>query len=382
MSNVLSIIIGKSMKPSSLSGASYGLQSIFGNPNNDGQTFFAKSSTDLVISVQDKSTKIAVQRQRGAVNSSSLNSIQPYTSYNVSTGVIEVRTTISSNNINKPTIEENPFQPWTKQQRTLYHIGNEAKNQIKMIVNAMETMASESICLGTNSASKIDFGRKADLIATPSNLWGTASGTPLNDIDNMVLKCDTYGSYNIDMAVFGSQAIAGFIGNKQVIDNASTRSINLVGIGNIMSVMPPQFERFTNAGFQYMGKMFTLTGNVIHIFTYTKTYQNASNQLVSYINPKSVLLMSSQMPCDRYFTATDMLENDASRRYTSEVLGISDADVNYNLPNSNFAEVIMPEMFDFKFAEQDESYVLKCQSAPIFVPRDPNSTALLTGVVS
>lgn len=165
-----------------------------------------------------------------------------------------------------------------------------------MIQRAVELQASQVLQTGQLSLKntngdvtyEIDYKPKATHFPTAGTVWGAGGDDPIADLISLAEVVRADGKIDIDMAVFGRDALEKFLDDPKVKDRLDNRRMNL---GQIE-------PRFADSGATYYGDV-QLGTYLVAIWAYPDTYEDPETSTVlQYVDPAKVILLSSRTRLD------------------------------------------------------------------------------------
>lgn len=355
-------------------------QAFFGNPANGGKTLFSNDSNVVDIDIIRGNELTAALVPRGTVTRP-LGTLQSnmldgkYTSISRKYPLSEEEGDISADKLLARVAGENPYEVRTRNDRMM-QIGRDiADEAIRRQIRLFERLAAQSILTGiqdailgtTNTDLQYDFLRKAANTITVGTIWSNVAAPILSDLDGAADKVRQNGKANPDMVVLGETAMNGFLGNTQVLALADNRRFELIQVND--ADVPPQFERFVQAGFVPRGRLRTPAGYLMWLFTYTGgVFENPAGTFVPFIGDDAVLVTSSQARCDRYFGPPERLPPlSVDQEMFMEYFGFSPDTPAFDVERSA-GGIIEPQAFHVDaYRTSDKKHVtIRSQTAPIF----------------
>jgi len=370
-------------------------QSIFGKPGS--QTIFSPNALLAEIDIIRANERIAALGPRGTV-SRSLGSLQKNLNVEKSTSfsrvfpLSEEEGDITGDQILYRLAGENPYEQkdrLTRMRKLALKIHLES---IRRTTRMFEVLASQSARTGkmdtiigtANTDLQFDFKRDATLTVTPSTKWDVASTDILGDIDAMCDKIRSLGKVKPNVMFVGGGAMDAIINNTGIQTLADNRRFELVQISNKDSV-PPEFSRYTSAGWNARGRLKTPKGYEIWLFTNVDGYTNSAGTFTPYMPVNEALITSTMARADRYFGPSEQLPMLAQRRQLySEIFGFSPEAPLMPAMEMSPGGIIDPGMFycDVYVAQDWKKLTVRTQSAPIFATTMTDAFGLYTGVLT
>lgn len=241
------------------------------------------------------------------------------------------------------------------QQRFDAHVANNLRDERIVIERRWEWMCARAIIDGEVTISgqdyptvTVDFLRHDDLTVTLSGtaLWSaTATRDPLGDLQSMVSAAFTHGSAPTPNLVFGTDAWNAFISDTDVLDlldstrRGSTSNFSRTGLNE-------------EGNFQDMGEV-SGPGGRFQLWRYSNWYTDVNEEtgeetVAQFLDPRDVVGFGSAVDGIACFGA--IMDNKAFGRQEA---------------------TMFPKMWD---SEDPPAVFTMTQSAPLFVPGNPNNT--------
>lgn len=268
------------------------------------------------------------------------------------------------------------------------------------ILRTHELLASQSVLtgkmaqiIGTSETDKIyDFRRDAALAVAVTTSWlDSTNATPLDDIENVDRALMQVANYRASAALWSSDVIAAFLNSDQVKNFSDKNLWGFVLAGNYAQGVPSGFQWMIDAGADMVGVVICKNGRRIPIFTYDAVYDTFDDEGVKTVNKylpdETALFFDDRGRCDQWYGPSETMPmTSVDRAWFAETFGV---DMSITSVSSGMREggnvTIRPELelfFDAYRTEDRSAYVLRTQSAPLFVPVAANAFATLTGVVA
>ncbi len=375
-------------------------QSFYGRPETGGQTLFSTSALDVDIDISRANQRLAAIAPRGTVGKfvGSYHAdaqIGQMTTISRKFLLIEEELNLGAHQLFARVGGEGPYENKTTQERMRIQAARGYKDVIRRILRLQEFLAWQGIRLGVQSAQNIadttvniyDFRRNSANIPALTHGWGSASGTPLTDIDALADQLLAVGMVMPNFMVWGGTTMRYFLANQQVSTNyANKLYFELIRFG-LDEAPSNEFQRFIAAGAIPFGRLKTPKGYEFTVFTYPRMYMSAAGVAnTKYLADTDLIMGSTEARCDRYFGPPERYEPtsvDVQRRM--ERYGF-----NPNVPPMplNILEpdnVIIPQSFyvDDYESQDHKSTTLRVQAAPIFAPNQTDAWgAMVPGVAT
>jgi hypothetical protein len=252
------------------------------------------------------------------------------------------------------------YNSLSNEQRRLANLAENLREQRSRIENREEWLAAKAIIDGKvtiegedYSPHQVDFGRDPSLTLdlTGNNAWDNAQSNPLKDILEQKRTINKLSGGVVNRIVFGTDAWDAF---------AIRLGLDNPGIGNLLDTnfrgSETEVSRILNGyeGVEYVGRVRGSSGAGFDAYVYSGGYDDATGANVPLLDTKQVVGIANNF--------------DGVATYGA----IMDADAGYRaLP-----------IFVKNWRNEDPSveYVMS-QSAPLFVPAEPDSVFLInTGI--
>lgn len=231
----------------------------------------------------------------------------------------------------------------TLQQRRALAVAETLMDHTDRITRVMEIMAATALRTGTVTVSGegfetqvVNFNRHAALsiVLTGSDKWGTATATPLDDIDEAIEKVHEIEGADIDSIVMDPFAWRAFRKDAKVLealDNRRAAGIGPIELGTISLAK----------GAKYVGSI-----GSVNYYVYSEYYEDVDGVTKPLLPAGTVIGVSSDLGGVRAFGA--IMDEEA---------------------------LIATEFYPSSWVEKNPSArMIMTQSAPLVVPTRPNST--------
>lgn len=240
-----------------------------------------RDDEDVAIVIQDLSTG-ARQNEAGK-----------YTNKAFTPPIFDEEATINSFDLIKRDFGEDTYDNPNFQAKAVVRAFSIFRKLEKKIRRAIELQASQVLQTGTITLRDaagvalytLDFQPKSTHFVTVTTTWAAdgQTGTPFNDIASLATVVRRDGRKEPKTLIMGSNAIARFMANKQVREQA-----NIIGMQGLQSIVPTargkgatQYGRFFIQGYWY------------DVWAYDATYKDPqTGALTPYLDPDKVIMLS------------------------------------------------------------------------------------------
>lgn len=192
------------------------------------------------------------------------------------------------------------------------------KNKILRAIELQRSQVLQSGIVKLKNGDSIDYKRKAESmkVLTGTAQWSNPDSNPMADVGvgmTFIREKGLSGGSSIN-AIFGSNALANFMSNKLVKEQADFRKINRIEIGM------PQFNEVS--GMVYHGQ-FATGDYAVNIWTYNETYEDPiTNETKPYIDADNVVMVSDDFVGNTAFAGVPaILGDNVSGQYIGPVEG-------------------------------------------------------------
>ena len=372
-------------------------QAFFGNPASGGRTIFSDNSLDVDIDIIRGNEKTSALIPRGMVSrplgslQKNLN-VEKYTSFSRKYPLAEEEGDLNANQILQRIAGEAPYQAMDRQSRMRILGLKINEESVRRIVRMNERLAAQSVLDGeqdaiigtTNSDLQYDFKRAAANTITVSNTWNSGSQTILADIDAACIIARANGKTNPNFIGIGTSAMAAFIADTNVRADADNRRFELIEVttGN---PVPPEYNRFVDAGWIPRGRLRTPKGHVLWMFTMTDVFETDGGTSTPYMPIDKAIITTVKARCDRYFGPPENLPMIPQRiQLYQEYFGINPEAVPMPAKIKDPGGIVVPAMFHFDaYVSSDfKKITMRTQHAPIFATTQTDSFVTLDGLIT
>lgn len=391
--DIYSRVMAPAFDEKNVIGVSTVFQGLFGGSN--GVTLLAPSSEDVTVNIMRGNEKISKWRVRGA--DSELAGAdqadakgQQFSEINRVFPLIEERSVLTAQELNKRLMQEQVFQPMSKQERARVRAYEYHAEHLRRIIRKFEVAASESFRAGQMtvtegaSAETLDFYRN-------SNLDKALSFT-IDDVANLDIQAELltacrnlriYGKTTARGVMFGDESFVNFYNRSDIQTLADNRRLSFVALGMDPGAMPnvPAFKAIVKGGGQYEGWI-KIGSWTLHVFTYIDGYETDAGVFTKYLPDDEVIVFSPDGRRDRYFGPSDLLPPDQMvNMLYADLFGMAPGGVAGKLPAGvNNNALFSPFMFyPSATKDSDKAYLIKTQAAPMFVPTQIDTVYRMTG---
>lgn len=370
-------------------------QAFFGRPETGGKTLYSPDAAVADIDIVRGNERLAKMILRGAngrdLGEARADTIQQRFSHISRVyPLIEEEGNIDSNQLLFRVPGESPFSQRSRIDRMRIHAADHHQEHVRRMVRLFEYLAAQSILTGkmpaifgtTNADLLYDFLRNAAHTFTPATTWDDSGADPLGDLETGCQLIRTNGHAMADIALMGSAALNAFIIHPTVISLADNRRFELINVNS--NPVPPNLQRFVDAGAVPRGRLRTPNGWELWLFSYIDVYTDDAGDPQKYMPEKNVLLAASTARCDRYFGPPERLPDIAARdQLYQQLFGFAPGMAPMPPKIKNSGQAISPEMFYFDAYVGDnwKRATVRSQAAPIFATTQTDAFATLEDVV-
>jgi hypothetical protein len=377
----------------------------FGDPATGGKTLFSPDRNVVDIDIKKANEKYAKMRMRG-VGSQTLGTLikglknEKYTSISRTYPLMEDFHVITADQLNQRAFNDNPYMDATKQQRLRKLAVSGSNEIIRRFVRSFNLLARESIIDGqmsaifgtVNSDLIYDMYRHPDLTMTVTNAWDTGAGDVMGDLDTICQRVQRLGKVPPDAFFTKGAVTTAMMENTAFGALADNRRFNLIGMGssdrlgeNPISSMPPRYQKFVDAGWNYKGWVQTSEGYMIHVFVTPDYVEEDSGTFTDQVPDGYGIVCNTSVRCDRYFGPDEKMPIIPMRQEMyRQLLGIDLMIPSIPPMIKNAGALIRPDMFyyDIFGNENWTNVTVQVQAAPIFVTTHTDAFATLKGLTS
>ena len=372
-----------------------GFQSLFGRPENGGQTLYSPDSLTVDIDIIRANERTAALIPRGMIsrplNKQQNLNVEKYSAFSRLFPLVEEEGDITGNQILYRVAGENPYERRGRLER-MRHLGRKVHAEsVRRIVRLFERLAAQSVLdgeqdaiLGAGSDSQFDFLRSSDNSITVDTEWDASGADPMNDIDAACDQVRVASKTRPDMMILGGEAMDALLGNEDFLERSDNRRFELIEVG-LNNQVPPHYQRYVDAGFNARGRLRTAKGYELWMFTYIDVYTDESGNSVKYMPDDKAIILSSRARFDRYFGPPEQLPMIPMRmQLYTELFGMSpDAPA---MPPNMMAPgaIIDPAMFyaDAYVSQDWKKVSIRTQAAPIFATTQTDAVVTLSGLIA
>lgn len=370
-------------------------QAFFGR-NGSSRTVFNPDSAVVDIDILRGNQKTAALVPRG-LNGRSLgtgqkNTIQEkYSNINRVYPLSEEEGDIDANQLLFRRPGENPYSSQTKLDRMRGMALEIHQEHIRRTVRLFERLAYQSLLtgkmpaiLGTTDANLLyDFLRNATHIAAAPLPWDNASSAPFVDFDDAAELIQVDGKAKANLALIGKGAINALINHADIKAAADNRRFELIQVG--ANPVPPDLQRFVDAGATPRGRLQTPAGNEFWLFTDHNVYDDDAGTSTLLMPTDQALFASSDARCDRFFGPAEMLPPISMRDELYQQLFGFAPGLEPMPPNvKDVGNAINAAMFYFDayLPEGWKRVTIRTQSAPIFATTQTDAFVTLNTLLT
>ena len=375
-----------------------GFQAFFGNPANGSETIFSPDANDVDIDIIRGNEKTAALIPRGMVSrplgpNQRNMAAENYTSFSRSYPLSEEESDITAKQLEKRVAGENPYQIRSRRDKMRLLAVKYHHENIRRHVRLFERLAAQSILTGkmdailgtSNPDLQYDFRRNSDLIHTVTTGWNQVGADIMGDIDGRCEDLRAIGHENPDFMGLGGEAMSSFIKDTTIQGLADNRRIELIEVSTNNPV-PAKFDRFVAAGWTPRGRLRTLKGYTLWMFTYTDVYTDSTTDLpVKYLPEDQAFIAYTGARMDRYFGPPELLPSISQKeQFMQEMFGFGTNSAPMPMNIKSPAGVILPQMFypDAYISDNWKKVSIRTQSAPIYATTQTDSVATLLGLIT
>lgn len=370
-------------------------QAFFGRPENGSRTVFNPDSAVVDIDIIRGNERLAALVPRG-LNGRNLGDGQKDTTQELFSNInriyplIEEEGNIDGNQLLFRRPGENPYSGQTRLDRMRGHALDIHQEHIRRIIRLNEYLAYQSLLTGkmpaifgtTDTNLLYDFLRPAGHIAAAPLKWDNASSDPLGDFDTAAGLIRSAGKAKADIALIGTGAMNALINHADIKALADNRRFELIQVG--VNPVPPNLQRFVDAGAIPRGRLATPAGNEFWLFTDLNVYTNAAGTATLYMPTAEALFAASSARCDRFFGPPEMLPNIPMKDQLYQQLFGFAPGLEPMPPNvKDVARAVNAAMFYFDayLPEGWKRVSIRTQSAPIFATTQTDAFVTLNTLI-
>lgn len=372
----------------------------FFNPSSSMIHFSDNSSLATIDIIKGKKTSFAKMVHRGTVSENASRGKvgvgDEWSNIARMWPLIEKEDAINNVELLKRQPGESQQELWERQKRLTEKARSLHIVSMRETIHTIELLARQSVLTGkhdmilasTNSNFEYDFYRNPDNFISPTNSWNSGSQTIGEDLDTAVDRLHQNAYYFGECgALMGSDAFTAFKEDATIKSGADILRYNFVTLGGD-TIVPAQFKKFQDAGFQPRGWFITPKGRKLWVFTYDVTFEDdftdpENPTTENWMPVDQVLIFSPVARTDRHFGPPDRLPITPQKaEWYRQRFGL---DMNTVMPpNIKNAGVIDPRMFHFHAYEPDneKSLTLVTQSAPILATTQTDAYVLLKELIT
>lgn len=369
-------------------------QAFFGRPENGSKTLFSPDAAAVDIDIIRGNERLAALIPRG-VNARMIDkpdtTAQRFSNISRVYPLIEEEGNIDSNQLLFRQAGENPFSGRSRLDRMRSRALEIHQESIRRIVRLFEYLASCSVLTGkmpaifgtTDTNLLYDFLRPTSHIITVAQEWDQAGSDPLGDVDTACGLIRAHGHARADMMILGTQVMDAFVAHATVTALADNRRFELIEVGR--NPVPPNMQRFVDAGAIPRGRLRTPAGNELWLFTYLDVYTAADGDTESYMPVDLALIAASTARCDRLFGPGESLPNVPARdQLYQQLFGFAPGMAPLPSGILDVSNTVSPAMFynDAYVSDNWKRVTCRTQSAPIFATTQTDAFVTLHGLIS
>ena len=373
-----------------------GFQAFFGDPSGGSETVFEEDAETVEIDIiRANGERLAALVNRGKATIARDEDTQTgekWTNIVRQYPLIETVSSIESSKLLKRMPGEGSFMSGVTRFDRLRKLALKLNMEAtKKAIRMFEYLAAQSILEGShpaifgtaNTDLIYDFLRNSSNTVTVSNTWNSGSQTIMADIDGLCEQIEQVSFMEPNFIGIGEDAMGDFIVDTDVQTLADNRRFELIEISNGNPV-PPEYNRFVNAGWLARGRLRTPGGRTLWIFSYNKNYLPLGSSTITKFLPKDqAIICDINARADRFFGPPDRLPVTGSERaWYQEMFGFA---MDQPIPLSSLkgvtAGVIRSDMFSYYAQAKDKKTIeMLTQSAPIFPTTQTDAFGTLKGL--
>ena len=300
--------------------------------------FYGRPETGAVVVFNDRSSQINIDIQKGETQTLAMmvnrgTSSTPtdrvpsdkesrFTNLAYAWPLIETQGSISSNKILENRSFGDPQDLTTSvRERLTFEAGKIHQTHFKKHFTTMEYLCREALwtgqhpaILGTSNTDLIyDFHRNAGNFITAGTVWTNVAADILGDLDTGADKIQQNGGLHGEYGLLCDGAVfAGIKNNTTIKADADNRRFRFVALGGDV-VLPSEFMKYKDAGFNARGRLETNDGRIVWIFTYDVTFLDnfttpGTKTRTAWVPAGKALMFSPLARCDKYFGPADRFD--------------------------------------------------------------------------
>jgi hypothetical protein len=366
------------------------------------QTFFGRGGSKTIWTTDALTVDIDIIRAAGETHAALVHrgtdsrrlgadkksiNVEKYTSESRVYPLIEEEGEIAASKLLLRNAGENPYSQMSRQARMRDRAMKIFEEATRRIIRAREVLAAESILTGKQSAIfgttdttlQYDFKRTAALNWTVAVDWTAITTDILGDVDTACDLVRKNGFITPNAMFLGSTAMASFIKNTDVQNNADNRRFELIQVSTNNPV-PANFAPFVEAGWIARGRLRTPKGYELWLFTNVEYYTNLAGSQVKYLPDTKVIVCNTDARFDRYLGPPERLPMVASDvAEFVELFGFNPAG-GPSVPNiKNAGANFIAEHFYYDCYKSTNQKSLTCrvQHAPIFATTQTDAISVI-----
>jgi hypothetical protein len=204
------------------------------------------------------------------------------------------------------------------------------------------------------------------------------------DIDSACDLLEANGNISPDFMGIGGEAFHAMIHDSTFQTLADNRRLEFIQAGRDLPV-PPSYSRLVASGWIPQGRLRTAKGYSLWVFTYNRTYHNASGTSTKLMDEGKAFITSMEARFDRYFGPPESLPMTGLRQQQyRELFGFDLSGPPMPMNVMNAGAVIDPSMFycDAYVAPSYKACTIRTQSAPIFATTQTDAIVVLSGLTT
>lgn len=294
----------------------------------------------------------------------------------------EEESPIGANELNMRQPGEMIGSPRTQMERLRVKMVGHYRENTRKQVRLNELMASQMIQTGTqpyilgDSVDIIDYGRAAGNSIACADEWDDTAAVPLTDLAGGCEQALSASGMPPEMAVFSPEAATAFFNETSIQSLADVKGFSFVTAGNLP--VPPQYQRFVDGGFVYLGQIQLPAGFKLFCFVDHTSYTDGGIA-TPYMTAKTTVLANPRARYDLIVGPGEKFRMTSAERDFLDELGIALESSDGSLRIQSHA--MRPGYFDHDFYFTPDRRILQArtQSSIVFGMPHVNTAVVLTG---
>jgi len=296
--------------------------------------------------------------------------------------LVEEESPIGANELNFRQIGEQIGNPLTQMERLREKMMSHYKENTRKGMRTNELLSAQMIQTGKqayilgDSTDVIDYGRAAGNSIACTDEWDDTGAVPLVDLKNGCEQGLTASGMPPEMAIFSPEAATAFFTESSIQTMADVKGFSFVMAGNLP--VPPQYQRFIDGGFVYLGKITIPAGFTLYCFVDHTSYTDGGTS-TPYMTAKTTVLANPRARYDLIVGPGEKFRITSAERDLLDDLGIALESSDGRVRVASHA--IRPGYFDHDFYFSPDRRILQCrtQSSIVFGMPHVNTAVVLTG---